>query len=243
MKKTTRSSPRSEPDRIYQEFCQRRNCRPGNLNLPTKLHFREVAGWLVIIPKREQHLSRLKPVFQAWQIIIRELTRESKTCAEDKTPTAVRLYLNRRRPPISDKIWQILSILYWNYAAWIILRGEYKAMKANLSEHEIEEQLRKRYGYLSQVQTEGWFMNMKNTEPLILAHEDTAKSFGFKSAESLLVMLSPGRLKKSPPASLILADTNSQKLLSSLERGEPRKRTRQEKTLINLINSKYYKPE
>ena len=33
MKKGTRGSPRSEPDRAYKTFCLRMKCEPGGLNL------------------------------------------------------------------------------------------------------------------------------------------------------------------------------------------------------------------
>ena len=129
-------------------------------------------------------------------------------------------------------------MLYWNYAAWIILRGEYKGMKKTLSENVIEKRLKERYGYMSQVNQENWFAVVQgygNYSPLDSAHEDTAKNLGLKDGETLRRMISPGRLRKSPPGSLVIVSMDSKKLLSRLRRIPPSDRTRREKWIIRMI--------
>src|SRR5262249_41288167 len=129
-------------------------------------------------------------------------------------------------------------LLYWNHAAWIILRGEYKAMKKDkLSDREIEKRLKDCYGYLSQVGSEGWYSEVKHGVPLAQAYRDTAKSHGLKDGQALRRMLLPGRLRKSPPAGLIAATMDSKKLLSQLTRIPPFKRTHKDRVLIRLIES------
>ena len=132
-----------------------------------------------------------------------------------------------------------MGLLYWNHAAWIILRGEYKAMKQKkISDREIEKRLRDCYGYLSQVSREGWYSEIKHGEPpLAYAYRDTAKSQGLNDGQALRRMLLPGRLRKSPPASLIAVSMDSKKLLSRLQRIPPSKRTHKDRVLIRLIES------
>ena len=71
--------------------------------------------------------------------------------------------MKRKRKSITNDLWQLLRLLYWNHAAWIILRVEYKGMeKKKLSDREIEKRLKDCYGYLSQVSSEGWYSEVNS---------------------------------------------------------------------------------
>lgn len=229
-------NPRSEPDRIYKYFCAHMRRQPGNLNLKTKLEFRALVGQFFIIPKRHEFFYKLRPIMRGWHADIEKQTKEQND------PKGKRIYVKRNRRSITDNLWDLLARLYWNHAAWIILRGEYKGMEKTLSERDIRKQLQECYGYLSQLNRDGWFAEVQKGSPLDLAFRDTAESFkGLGLDEtSLRVMLSPGRLRKSPPASLIAVSTDSRILLSKLRRIPVADRTRKDLTLINVINAEFY---
>jgi len=228
MKRTRRGSPRFEPQRWHLKFCGLMRCEPGELNLKTKAEFAALVGQFFIVPKREEHWAKLNNVMRAWHEKI-ERQREQRS------------YVKRKRRSITDDLWTLLGLLYRHYAAWIILRGEYKAMGRALSEQQIEKQLKERYGYLSQVKRDGWFAEVKKGPPLDLAYRDTAE--GLRLSEgSLRLMLSPGRLRESPPASLIRANMDSKKMLSRLRRIPPFRRTEKERKLIRLIESEVAPP-
>ncbi len=235
MERTHRRSPRSEPDRIYKYFLEFRKRQPGELNLKTKPEFRATVG-LFILAKRDEFWVKLIPTFHAWQDDIKKQLEE-------------RTYVKRRRKSRPDNLLNILGMLYWNYAAWIILRGEYKGMKKRLRDNDIEKRLKACYGYLSQVKKEYWFMDVQRHDlnptfrihpssdtPLELAYLDSAESLGLDS-DSLRIMLSPKRLRESPPASLIAVSMDSKQLRSRLQRIPPRRRTAKDKALIRIIKA------
>jgi hypothetical protein len=221
----------SSPAGVYQYFCAQVKRRPGELNLETRLKFRALVGQFFIVPRRNARFAKLQPIFNAWN-------------AEIEKQSQKRSYVKRKRKSITNDLWKLLGLLYWNHAAWIILRGEYKAMKkmlqvdgTRLSDREIEKRLKECYGYLSQVGPEKWYSNVKHGEPLALAYQDTAKSQGLNDGEELRRKLRPGRLRKSPPAALITASIDSKKLLSRLRRIPPFRRSRKDKVLIRIIKS------
>lgn len=228
MKKTHRGSPRFEPQRWHLKFCELMKCQPGELNLKTKLEFRGLVGQFFILPKRAEFWDRLRNTLCAWQAEI-EKQGEKGT------------YVKRKRRSITDALWNLLGQLYWNHAAWIILRGEYKALKKPLSDNEIEKRLKEHYGYLSQVKRDGWFVEVKRGSPLVLAYRDTAERLGLQE-DTLRLMLSPGRLRKSPPASLLAVKMDSKKLLSRLRRIRPSRRTPKDRALIRCIESEVTPP-
>lgn len=225
MAKSYRRSPRSEPQLIYEHFCERMKRQPGELNLKRKADFSALVGPFFIVPRREKFLANLKPTMRAWHDKI-EKQREKGSS------------LKRKRPSPTDNLWKLLGQLYWNYAVWIILRGEYKAIaaKKTLQDHQIEKVLKERYDYLPQIKKDGWFREVKKEYPMDLAYRDTAQSLGLEEA-SLRVMLSPERLAKSPPASLVLVSMDHKTLLSRLERTPPFRRTVKTKTLIRAIKA------
>lgn len=232
-------NPWSEPTRFYQGFCALTKRKPGDLSLSleTKIHFRGLVGQFFIVPKRKEFFAKLlveEGIARAWH---EEVEKQRKEQSDAKIK---RSYVKRKRRSIADNLWELLGRLYWNHAAWIILRGEYKALKKTLSDHQIEKRLKERYGYLSQVKRDGWFEEVKcGGSPSNLAYRDTAESLRL-SEESLRLMLSPGRLRKSPPASLILSIMDSKKLLSRLQRIPPSHRTHKDRVLIRLIKSEAY---
>jgi hypothetical protein len=213
--------------------------QPGELNLRTKPEFRALVGQFYIVPKRCDHWARLikEGIFEAWHVKAGKIEKARK-----------RSYIKRRRKSISDNLWEILGRLYWNQAAWIILRGEYDAMKETLWNSEIKILLEKRYGYLSQVKQKkrDWFEEVQSRggdeTPLKLAYRDTAESLGLKSGEALRVRLSPWRLRKSPPASLFMETLDQKTRLSRLQRIPLSRRTDKVKALINITKSEYYTP-
>jgi hypothetical protein len=220
------------PAQIYQYFCAQLGANPGELNLKlkTKPHFRGRVERVFIVPKRAEHFAKLQPVFHAWHAEI-EKQRKQRT------------YVKRRRKALTNNLLMLLSWLYWDYAAWIILWGEYKSLKRTISkEEEIKETLENQYHYLSQVQRQGWFNEMKRTPPMDSALQDMVERLKLKGWKldkdnALRVMLSPGRLKKSPPPSLIAASMDSKKLLSRLMRIPPSRRTHKDRVLINVIKA------
>lgn len=236
MKRTRRGSPRCEPQRWYRKFCELMKRQPGELGLKispesrgleTIADFNALVWQFFVDPKRWEHWVRLKPSMRAW--------REKRS------------YVRKKRESITDDLLMLLGRLYWNYAAWIILRGEYKAMKeAHLTEQAIENRLKKRYWYLPQVNEIGFFARLQkessdeNKTPLHLAYEDTAKTLRRSkplSAESLRRMVSPGRLRKSPPASLIFTGIDPRELLSQFRRIHPKRKGTREQRLIRLLKS------
>lgn len=236
MKRTHRGSPRLEPQQIYNYFCELMRRQPGELNIDTKSGFNGLVGQFFIVPKRQDFFVKLRPTMRAWHEEIEKQMKEQSDAKRKRT------YVKRRRRSITDNLWTLLGQLYWNYGAWIILRGECKAMKKALSDHQIEKRLKENYGYLSQVKRDGWFEEVKSGgSPSDLAIRDTAESLG-RSEESLRLMLSPGRLRESPPASLIRATMDSKKLLSRLRRIPPFRRTAKDQALIRAIESEFYPP-
>jgi hypothetical protein len=224
-------SPRSERARVYQRFCELMGRRPGELNLSREKDFSALVGQFFIGPGRREHFAKLQPVIGAWD-------------AEVDKQVKKRSYVKRKRRSVTDDLWKLLGRLYWNHAAWIILRGEYKALKKKrLSDREIEKQLKGYYCYLSQLKRQGWFAEVeRGGSPLNLAYRDTAESFKQPGldGESLRRMLLPGRLRKSPPAPLVttyLAYVDSKKLLAKLKRIPPSRRTHKDRVLIRAIES------
>ena len=100
------------PARIYQDFCTRMR-RPGELNLSREKDFSALVGQFFKVPRRKEHFAKLQPVIRAWDA---EIEKQGKS-------------VRRRREAITDDLWTWLGRLYWNHAAWIILRGEYKGIK------------------------------------------------------------------------------------------------------------------
>jgi len=229
-------SPMSEPARVYEYFCALTKRQPGELNLKTQLEFRAVAGQFFIAPRRKEHFAKLQPIFRAWHA---EIEKKNKTEIENQGRQ--RSYVKRQRRSITNDLWRLLWRLYWNHAAWIILRGEYKTMKKTLSERDIRKQLQERYGYLSQLKRDDWFRDIKGggVTPLNCAYRDIAEPWGL-DGETLRRMLLPGRLKKSPPASLIAVSMDSKKLLSRLLRIPPFRRTAKDWALIHVIEAEAY---
>ena len=231
MAKSYRRSPRSEPQRIYEYFCKLMRLQPGELNLKLKrkADFNALVGQFFVDPKRKKRWAKLKKTMRGWH---------EKIEKQQETGNSVR----RKRPSTSDDLWMLLGQFYWNYGAWIILRGEYKAMKKPLLDHQIEKLLKERYGYLPQIKKDGWFGEVNKGYPMDLAYRDTAAENRGLGEESLRVMLSPGNLEKSPPASLVLVSMNPKTLLSRLERIPPFRRTVKTKTLIRAIKAEAYYP-
>lgn len=228
MRKSSRGSPRSEPERIYNDFCQLMRRQPGDLNIDTMSGFNGLVGQFFIVPKRNEFWAKLRPSMRAWHAEIEKQRLKGS-------------YVKRKRRSITDGLWELLAQLYWNYAAWIILRGEYKAMKKTLLCPQIEKRLKEQYGYLPQVKRDGWFEEVKKGSPLDLAYRDTAESLGLDEG-SLRVMLSPKRLRESPPSSLISVSMDSKKLLSRLLRIPPFRRTAKDRELIRFIKSEFISP-
>jgi hypothetical protein len=228
-------SPRSEPARVYRYFCDLtkdatgKQRQPGELNL-TKAEFHGLVGQFFVAPRRKEHFAKLQPIISAWNA-------NAKVEEQGKQ----RSYVRRRRKSITDNLWPLLGRLYWDYAAWIILRGEYKSLKKTLSENEIMERLQNQYHYLSQVKARGWFNEMQTTPPLDSAYQDIVErlnSKGWKlNKDSLRVMLSPKSLRESPPASLSIIGMDSKKLLSRLLRIPKSRRTHKDKMLILAIKA------
>lgn len=220
-------SPKSEPARVYQNFCDLMRRQPGELNLSREIDFSALVGQFFIVPRRKEHYAKLAPTIKAWNV---EVEKQIKT----------RSYIKRKRKSLTDNPWNMRDRLDWNYAAWIILRGEYKGMKKKgLSNVEIEKRLKDCYSYLSQVKRDGWFAEVGKGPPMDLAYRDTAESLRLDE-DSLRIMLSPGRLKESLPAPLITAYQvyrDSKKLLAKLKRIPPSRRTHKEQVLIRLIES------
>lgn len=236
------SSNLSSPARIYQYFCTLKKRDPGELSLKTKLEFRGFVGRVYINPQRKEHWAKLGPIFAYWNA---EIEKQSQR----------RNYVKRKRKSITNDLWDLLGLLYWNYAAWIILRGEYKGLKKTLSENEetlskneieqrLEEILQDRYQYLSQIQHEGWFDEIKTTQPRESAYQDMVERLELKewklNKDALRVMLSSKRLRESPPACLITATMDSKKLLSRLMRISPSRRTRKDRLRIHVIKGEAY---
>src|SRR5262245_5679710 len=112
--------------------------QPGELNLSREKDFSALVEQFFIGPRRREHFAKLQPVIGAWD-------------AEVEKQIKKRSYVKRKRRSVTDDLWKLLGRLYWNHAAWIILRGEYKEMKKALSDRDIEKRLKECYGYLSQV--------------------------------------------------------------------------------------------
>lgn len=230
--RSLRKSPRLEPERVYKNFCDLVKCAPGELGtkLPTECPLngiRSIVGEYVSA-RRRQHLDRLKPAFRAW-----ETWRKRKVESRKGVPD----YLNLRRPPISSAVIPILSRLYWNYAVWIILRGEYRAFRATLSSTAAIRQMTERYGFLEQLKRDNWLGCLENEAPLSSAYRETAEFLKLTDGESLKKMLSPGRLKKSPPLYFSIAATSPRAVLSKINRRAPSQRTKLETQLLSLIKA------
>lgn len=200
--------------------------QPGELNLKRRADFSALVGQFFIVPKRKEFWAKRKKTMRAWHEQIDKQRERGNS-------------LRRKRPSPTDNLWILLEQLYWNYAVWIILRGEYKAIaaKKTLPDHQIEKLLKERYSYLSQINNDGWFREVNKGYPMDLAYRDTAQNLG---EESLRIMLSPERLAKSPPASLVLLNLDPKILLSRLERIPPFRRTVKTKTLIRAIKAEFY---
>lgn len=268
MKKSRRPSPRLEPQIVHRYFCTLLKQEPGQLKLSAEpgcyggnKEFNALVGQFFVVPMRAAFFGRPKnhpettPIAEYLALTYGKLTKAAskwheiidKYWQDEKEGSAKgRIYAKRSRRSISDNLWNVLARLYWNHAAWIILRGEYKAMRKTtktggaLSDTACERELRKRYGYLPQVQRDGWFAEVKKGSPRDLALRDTAESLKLTEG-SLKLMLSPGRLSKSPPGSLIRATMDTMdpmKSLARLERIPPSTRKPNEKMLIRMIKSK-----
>ena len=212
VKKSPRGSPRLEPKRWHLKFCDLMKCRPGELRLPQAKNFYALVGQFFVATKREEFFSA---------------HRQGK-----KTQKKKRRYSGRHRSSLIDRdIWRLITALYVNQAAGIILLGEYKAMKAvnkSYSDDVFRRRLEKQFNYLDVIKIENWFATLKADGPYTLAIETTASSFGMKTPT--LKRRLP-EMKEAQPWWHGWLTLDRQKRLKILLRTPPRKRTRRDKLL------------
>jgi hypothetical protein len=228
----SRTSPRFEPERIHKEFCDLMKQEPGTLKLSpkkdfygSKKDFHALVGQFVATKRKDWLGSR--EFMAEWE--------------KDKKKKTERLYIQRQRKSIYDRdLLKLMTRLFTNYAAWIILSEESRALKKEKSDAEVRRCLESRYGYLSQVKSPAWFGDLHARSPKDLALRDTAVEFKIVTdeeedgAEILRAMLSPSQMRRARPWWYKWLHLSRGERLENLTRIAPGKRTRKDKLLLRL---------